>query len=182
MKKKYIERPVYHRDDPKWRYEQESEAAIVGSHFAYTVATKAVNKDKLHPSGKKTVGAFRKIFYEDPIYNPALNQSSVVSGFDASLIEAQSHWSQFGNQFAQEGRKFGKVKDSGPKKPEEFPYVFERPITAHARGTGEVRPFSRIKKMSSQARMEKVLFCLLYPVICYFCIVESIAHLRFSTS
>jgi hypothetical protein len=171
MKKRYTENPVYHRDDPKWRYEQESEAAIVGSNFAYTISKKAAGiKDKSLVSGRKSASPFRKIFYEDPIYNPALNQSSVVSGYDASLIEAQSHWSSFGNQFSQEGRKFGNSKDVGPKKPEEFPFVLGRPVTAFEKGNGEMRPFSRIKKVSSQARMEKVDFCVvLCCLIMYFC-------------
>jgi hypothetical protein len=145
-------------DDPKWKLEQESEAAILGNNFAYAIAAIATgNKEKLIDyNNKKQYKSFRKIFYEEPHFNPPLNQASVSSGFDAHLTEQQFHWKKHGTVFPHQERKFDRPKDSGPKKPDQFPFVFEKPIKAYER-EGEVRPFSRVKKISSNARLKEVL-------------------------
>lgn len=139
-----------------WQFEQESEASILGSHFAYAIAAIATgNKDKIANPTNSKVKPFRKIFYEDPLNNPSLSQASVTAGFDSYSVEEQIHWSQKGTVFPIARRKFGVPPDVGPHKPVEFPFVFEKPIKAYER-KGEVRPFSRVKKISSQARLHYV--------------------------
>jgi hypothetical protein len=145
--------------DPKWRYEQESEASILGSNFAFAIAAIATgNKDKLLGTVQqpKSAPAFRKIFWEEPQYNPSLNHGSTLAGYNAYLLEEEKHWKKTGAEFERKPREFGRVKSGGgPRKPEEFPYVFEKPHVAYER-SGEVRPFSRVKKLASNVRMEQV--------------------------
>jgi len=143
--------------DPKWHFEQETEASILGSHFARAVATIAYGQfdEGLETRPKTTTSPFRKIFYEEPMNNPGLAQAHVSAAYDAHEIEEQKHWHNGGNSFASEKRKFTYPPDQGPKKPIEFPYVFERPIVAYER-KGTVRPFAERYRITSEARRHHV--------------------------
>lgn len=135
--------------DPKWQLEKESEASIVGSHFARAVASVAYGH--VDEPTLKTTSPFRKIFYEEPLNNPSLSQAHVSAAYDAHALEEQTHWHKRGNKFTVEERKFTKDPDQGPKRPEEFPYVFEKPIISFQRNR-QVRPFNKIHKISCESR------------------------------
>lgn len=152
--------------DPKWQLEKESEASIVGSHFARAVTSVAYGQVD-EPNAKAT-SPFRKIFYEEPLNNPSLSQAHVSAAFDAHTVEEQTHWQKRGNKFTIQERKFTKEPDQGPKRPEEFPYVFEKPITSFQRNR-QVQPFNKIYKLSCESRRihHVMLSVLFYFRICF---------------
>ncbi len=149
----------------KWVLDRDTEASALGSHFAYAIAAIATGNQSLLLNSSTSPMAtgrnspskkpFRQIFYEEAHYNPSLSQAHIGSAFDAHVVEESSHWSSKGMSFPHEPRKFTYPKDQGPTKPVEFPYVFEKPLKAYER-QGEVRPYSRVCKISSNAKENTV--------------------------
>ncbi len=122
--------------DPKYRFEDDSEASVMGSYFAKAVAIVATsNRDDLRAvtSPKRNVLPLRKMYWEEPKYNPPILNTHISAGVEAHIKEEQAYWKLRGRPFPPELPQPSREKDKGPKKPEVFPYIMEKPIKQFGR-------------------------------------------------
>lgn len=140
--------PVSDRNDQdKWRYDEDSEAALLGSEFAFAVASLASGNYEAVKPKKKAVPT-KKVFWDEKKYNPPLANTHISYEFDAHIKPTERYWSRCGSKFTNDLKLAKHVHDAalmGPVKPVEFPHCFERPITVQER-KGIIRPFSRSHK------------------------------------
>jgi hypothetical protein len=95
-----------------------------GQQFASAVASLA--SGNYHPE-KKQYPAFKKTFWEEPKYNPALSQTAQEYEFEAHHQEESSHWHSRGHLWDIK-KRFIPPKpqnETGPIKREEYPRFFE---------------------------------------------------------
>lgn len=149
----------------KYKIEQDegegSASSLLGSDFAKFVAFKAYmqqagNGSPTHgvrkgrtsslPSPNKKVDPFKPIFFMDPKYNPALNNTHICYEYDAHYQEMDRQWNRAGKKFSGEPR-IGKPpsSDQGPTKREEFPQYCEKekPVFGKVR---QLKPFYRAQQ------------------------------------
>ena len=140
-----------------------TEAQYIGNKFAETITDLATGHYK--PKSKKRADAFKKVFWDDPKYNPPLNNTHICYEYDAHFKEESAYWHRGGKKFTNEPRlaKIGggifllrsflfiqinvsvPFLDMGPKKPEEFPHFFEKGTTVMKR-KGKIRPYDQVFK------------------------------------
>lgn len=86
------------------------------------------NTSSEHKISKKEYPAFRKMFWENPLYNPPIANPFKIS-YEQQFGEMAAHWSRAGKKFSDEPRLQTHDKDTvGPTKPEEFPHCSEKPV------------------------------------------------------
>lgn len=130
--------------NPNWKYERDSEASVVGSYFAEAVAVIAT---KQYDFVKRKATPKRIVFWDEPRFNPPLRNSHISAGFDAHITEERLYWSRKGKRFPPELPQPSREKDKGPKKPVEFPKIFESPVKTFERNP-EFKPFQKVFKSS----------------------------------
>ena len=108
-----------------WKFECDSEVSVIGSCFAEAVTLMATHQ---HDHLKQVKVPSKKVFWEESKYNPPLQNTHITSGFEAHFTEERLHWSRKGKRFPPELPQPSREKDKGPKKPEEFPKIFEKSV------------------------------------------------------
>ena len=101
--------------------------AAKGREFVDSVIAHA-GSDKSVP--RKEYQAFRKMYWEEPIYNAALFNPFKIS-YEQQFGEMAAHWSRSGKKFSDEPRiSKGALFEApgGPTRPEEFAHISEKPI------------------------------------------------------
>lgn len=142
--------------------EEETEASIIGSHFANAIAIIAMGKAETLKEKKKKPKSFRTIFYEEDRYNPPLNQAHITSAFEAHEVDDKLSWNKKGLTFKTGNREFKPpFGDKGPTHPEEYPLIFEKPIKTFGR-TREVRPLSRVAKTPQYPVIKRRVSCFFF--------------------
>lgn len=132
------------RKDANFKLESESEASVIGSCFAEAITLLA---NKQHNQFNRPIIPRKKVFWEETRYNPPLANTHISAGYEAHLTEERLHWSRRGRRFPPELPQPSREKDKGPKKPEEFPKIFEKPVPViHRRN--ESRTFTDVFKSS----------------------------------
>jgi hypothetical protein len=123
--------------DPKYKFtEAPTEASVLGSYFAQAVAIVATtNRNDLRvlTSPKQHIPPLRKMFWEEPKYNPPIENTHITAGVESHIKEEQAHWKLRGKPFPPELPQPSREKDKGPKKPEQFPHIMEKPIKQFGR-------------------------------------------------
>lgn len=114
--------------DFMFKVDGESSASLEsfqGKEFAHTVTY--ISRGDYVPE-KKQYPSFRKIFYEEEKFNPAVGNPNSTAAFDSFEKEQTAHWQRKGPIFNKQDR-FAENRSfnvRGPVKPEEFPHVFEK--------------------------------------------------------
>jgi hypothetical protein len=145
------------RPSSPWHYEEsESEASVMGSYFATAVTAVALGHADVLLKKKTPT---RKLYYEEKLFNPPIENSHIKAGFDAHVMEETLHWQHAAitipKAFRDTQIQPRHRMDNGPKKPEEFPHIFESPITVQDH-SGEYRPFDRIIKVLDKPNLENL--------------------------
>ncbi len=119
---------------------------------------------------RKEYPEFRRMFWEEPIYNASIANPYRIS-YDQQFGEMQAHWSRAGKKFSDEPR-IAKTdafnRPGGPDKPEEFPKYSEKPLQyfGHVR---QIDPL-RVARETSKPIDRKVDFKkLVSELFLYFC-------------
>lgn len=133
------------REQDKWRYEEISEESVLGRQFAHAIVKVATgNGDELLKK-KKEYPPCKKIFWEEPRFNAALENTNSNYAYDAHALEETKHWKKAGKKFVG-GPRFAPPRNfNGPLAPEEFEHCFERPTVVFERSV-ELHPFERAKR------------------------------------
>jgi len=79
-----------------------TESQFIGTQFAQTIASLATGQYKAKPKPKPA--AFKKVFWDDPKYNPPLRNTHICYEYDAHFKEEKSHWRRSGKKFTNEPR------------------------------------------------------------------------------
>ena len=121
--------------------DESSVEAAKGREFVESVISHSSNRSKNVP--RKEYNKFRKIFWEEPIYNASILNPCRIS-YDQQFGEMKAHWSRAGKKFSMEPRisKHSLYEHpGGPDKPEEFPHVSEKavPYWGHERQIDPLR-------------------------------------------
>ena len=131
----------------KWKLENTTEASVLGRQFAQAVIMVATGSSEEVLHKKKEYPPCKKIFWEEPRYNAALENPNGNYAFDAHMIEETKHWKKAGKKFVG-GLRFPAPRNhNGPLLPGEFPHIFEKPVIVFSR-SGELRPFTRARKFN----------------------------------
>lgn len=133
-----------------WHLDQESEASVLGSHFAHAVA--AIATGHLEEFAPKPIPS-RKTYFQEPRYNPNLQYAHITSGFDAHYIEEAKHWHRRSVPFDHQPRITQvaprTAEDNGPRHAENYVHIFEQPVVSFGRNR-MIRPQSRLKTAHTQ--------------------------------
>lgn len=136
--------------------DSDEKVQLQGQNFIKAV--QILSSSSNSPTKKLWVGASnspKKAFYEDPMTNPSLNNTHITSADDAHWINQELSWSRKGIRFPSDKRNFNYPKEQGPKKPETFPHIFEKPIVTYER-KGEVLPLNKRIKSTERYKPTEV--------------------------
>lgn len=135
-----------------------------GQQFASAVASLATGN---YVPVKKEYPSFKKTFWEESRYNPAISQTSQEYEFTSHIQEESSHWGGHGHHFDTEKRFIPPkpTSERGPRKREEYPHFFESGQKYYGRKR-EILPLLRAKIYTRpldrcDEETQKVLFLLL---------------------
>ena len=125
-----------------WQYDDgESINAERGRLFADSIMSASNSVDSVSSSTKprKQYPKFRKMFWEEPIYNASIINPTRIS-YDQQFGEMEAHWSRAGKKFSSEPKMAGENYFEGPTRPQEFKQFSEKPLQYWGH-TREVDPF-----------------------------------------
>ena len=134
---------------------QLSQASLHGEDYAETIRSLALGGSKSEPSLQQNFEypSFKKVFFMEPRYNPALDNTHMSYEMDAQIKEQEAAWAKGGKVFSGEPRFpkwYVQPTPGGFLKVEEIPKVSEKPVLYYPRN-GEVRPFQRVFKHKGKA-------------------------------
>mmetsp|Transcript_7211 Transcript_7211/g.10729 ORF Transcript_7211/g.10729 Transcript_7211/m.10729 type:complete len:460 (-) Transcript_7211:101-1480(-) len=154
-----------------FKLDPELQNISLGSSEAdFSRAPSYITRSSLIPE-KKQYPVFKKTFWEEPIYNPSLANTSQSHEYEAYAKEQELHWKNKGKRFDLQSRLVSPkpVNERGPVKPNQYPQFFEkgqkyfgrqRKILPYLRAQIYTRPLERcdpeVKKKISQ-QSNKVL-------------------------
>lgn len=111
-----------------WHYDDGGSInAERGRLFAESIIS-ASNSTDSGPTGKprKQYPKFRKMFWEEPIYNASIVNPTRIS-YDQQFGEMEAHWNRAGKKFSDEPRLARENYFEGPTRPDEFKKLSEKP-------------------------------------------------------
>lgn len=150
-----------------WKFDDsESLAYSQGQNFANSVVLGSTG------SQEATYPKFKRIFWDEPIYNPPIQNTHMCYEFDAQLKEIDTHWKRSGKKFTDEPRlaKNNMETPGGPLKPSEFPHIMEKGSKYYGRDR-IFKPFKRAEMLSRpmpQNNFHKTLK-VLHRLLCAYC-------------
>lgn len=107
----------------------EDDSTIEHSRGRDFVDSLVSNVSSEHHVPKKEYAPFRKMFWENPLYNPPIGNPFKIS-YEQQFGEMAAHWSRAGKKFSDEPRLADHTHENeGPTRPEEFPHFSEHPVT-----------------------------------------------------
>eukprot|EP00981_Chlorochromonas_danica_P003103 scaffold620_cov177-Ochromonas_danica.AAC.3 len=83
---------------PMWPSEEASEISILGNHFAQAVAVVSIGLGEEVLKANKRLPT-KKIFFEEPQYNPAIANTHIDHEYDAHFNEETRYWAKRGTVF-----------------------------------------------------------------------------------
>lgn len=135
------------RNASKWRYENTSEASVLGNQFAQVIMMVASGSADQVLNKKKVQSPCKKIFWEEPRFNPAIENTNDTYAHNAHHLEETKYWKRKGKRFVTGPRFAPEAPTHGPLIPGEIKHLFEKPTVVFER-SGQLRPFSRARKFN----------------------------------
>ena len=136
--------------DPKWKLTDTmpvydiDDAASLGEFFAKAIVDGSGQPDR---PKKARYDRFRKIFWEDPLYNPEIKHGHINHAFAYLDKEQKEAWNKKGIKWSLSSDvrfRDNAYINPGPQKPERFPQCFEKP-ERHWGRERKINPYSRAK-------------------------------------
>lgn len=131
-------------DDQSLTYDID-DASTLGEFFANAITDGTGQK---HGTKKAMYSSFRKIYWEDPLYNPEINHGHISNHAHEYLHKEQlKAWNHRGQRWSKSSDvrfKDDAYINPGPQKPERFPQVFEKPHKHWGRER-KINPYARAK-------------------------------------
>jgi hypothetical protein len=173
----------------KWKLDDLNEESVMGSQFATAVVMVATGHAEAVIQKKKEHPPCRKVFWEEPRFNPALENPNNNYGYDAHIIEERKYWQKAGKKFVG-GPRFAPPRNhNGPLLPDEFAHLYEKPVPVFERSV-VLDPFRRAKHVNrprdrSVSNPEKVThigkYCITYiSLTCFVLYVQEYLEMRTS--
>lgn len=135
----------------RWKLDDDESIDDIGSSVGLgSMFARAIQEDKLLPKRREAqaqYGSHRKLFFEDPLYNPGWANTHISHEYEAHEKEQIKSWQKNGYQWSNSNDvRFRPVvyHSPGPLKPATIPNVFEKPDKYWGRER-IINPFSRAK-------------------------------------
>lgn len=135
------------KEASKWRFENTSEASVLGNQFAQVIEMVASGNSDQVLHKKKVHSPCKKVFWEEPRFNPAIENTNDSYAHNAHRLEETKYWKRKGKKFVTGPRFAPEVPTHGPLIPAEIEHLFEKPTLVFER-SGQLRPFSRARKFN----------------------------------
>lgn len=134
------------RENVKWRLENTSEASVLGNQFAQVIMMVASGSADQVLHKKKAIPPCKTVFWEEPRFNPAIENTNDTYAHNAHRIEETNNWKKGGKRFVG-GPRFAVEPNKGPTLPAEYAHLYEKPTVVFER-SGQLRPFSRARQFN----------------------------------
>lgn len=135
------------RNASKWRFENTSEASVLGNQFAQVIMMVASGSSDQILQKKNVHSPCKKVFWEEPRFNPAIENTNDTYAHNAHRLEETKYWKRKGKRFVTGPRFAQEASNRGPLIPAEIEHLFEKPTVVFER-SGQLRPFSRARKFN----------------------------------
>lgn len=122
------------------------EMSSLGEFFAKAIAEGSHHGNNGHKK-KAYYPEFRKTFWEERLYNPAIGNTHIDHAFDALDREQQKAWRKNGYKWSLSSDvrfRDNAYNNPGALKPDRFPQCFEKPIKHWGRER-KINPYNRAK-------------------------------------